>query len=348
MPTPTIPDGELFFNATLWTGNGTTQNITNGVAGQSFQPDFLWVKERSEARSNLLWDSVRGSNLGLITNTTSAESAQPSFTGFLSNGFGISNTDSSDITNKNAQTYVGWNWKAGGAAVTNTDGTISSQVSANTTSGFSIVTYTGTGANATVGHGLGVTPKWIIVKNRDATDAWQVYHAANTANPETDYLVLNTTAATADAADRWNDTLPTSTVFSIGNGVEVNTNTEKYVAYCWAEIAGFSAFGSYTGNGSTDGTFVYLGFRPKFLMMKRTNLTSDWIMYDTSRSTYNVNTISLNADLADAEYTASDNLDILSNGFKCRSSASSPTNVNGSTYIYMAFAENPFKNANAR
>jgi hypothetical protein len=171
--------------------------------------------------------------------------------------------------NGTGNTYVAWNWKANGAGVSNTDGTITSTVSANTDSGFSIVTYTGTGSAATVGHGLGAVPRMIIVKNRDQADAWQVYHAANTANPETDYLVLNTTAATADAADRWNDTLPTSTVFSIGNGVEVNTNTEDYVAYVFAAIPGYSAFGSYTGNGSADGPFVYTGFSPAFMLLKR-------------------------------------------------------------------------------
>jgi hypothetical protein len=189
-----------------------------------------------------------------------------------------------------------------------------------------------------------------IVKNRDAADAWQVYHAANTAAPETDYLVLNTTAATADAADRWNDTLPTSTVFSIGNGVEVNTNTEKYVAYCFAPISGFSAFGSYTGNGSADGPFVYTGFRPRFVMGKASSgtnaSTSSWFMMDSARNTYNVANLRLFADLTNADNTQ-DILDFTSNGFKLRTTNTNE-NTSGTTYIYMAFAENPFKNALAR
>jgi hypothetical protein len=250
---------------------------------------------------------------------------------------------------------VGWQWKGGGAAVSNTAGTITSQVSANASAGFSVVTYTGTGANATVGHGLGVAPSFIIVKRRSATDDWQVYHAANTANPETDYLVLNTTAATADAADRWNDTAPTSSVFSIGNGSAVNTSANTYVAYCWSEIAGFSNFGSYTGNGSADGPFVYTGFRPRWIMFKRTNDTSNWTIVDTARDTYNLVVNKLFADTSTQENVSNpagvdatnNRLDILSNGFKQRD-GNTWLNASGGTYIYMAFAENPFKNSLGR
>jgi hypothetical protein len=187
-----------------------------------------------------------------------------------------------------------------------------------------------------------------IVKNRDAADAWQVYHAANTAAPETDYLVLNTTAATADAADRWNDTLPTSTVFSIGNGVEVNTNTEKYVAYCFAPIAGFSAFGSYTGNGSADGPFVYTGFRPRYVLIKPSSAADNWQIEDSARNTFNVINTQLFPNLSNAEATSATRLtDFLSNGFKIRGT-NAGVNGNGTTFIYAAFAENPFKNALAR
>jgi|688.fasta_scaffold08402_10 hypothetical protein len=238
--------------------------------------------------------------------------------------------------------YEGSDWPV------NTSGSIPSLVNVNTSAGFSVVTYTGTGSAVTVGHGLGVAPSMVIVKNRDATDAWQVYHANNTANPETDYLVLNTNAATADAADRWNDTAPTSSVFSIGNGVEVNTNTENYVAYCWTPIAGFSAFGSYTGNGSTDGTFVYLGFRPKYFLVKRTDTTNNWTLYDTSRSPYNLTNLALYPDLSFAEQVETNNvIDLVSNGVKARS-AGNAMNASGGTYIYAAFAENPFKNSLAR
>ena len=345
LPDSTIKKGNTVMDATLWTGNGTSQSIVNAGA---FKPDFVWVKSRSNAFNNNLFNSTSGVNKFLVSDTTAAEaSVSGTLTAFNSNGFSVG----SDIgLNFLSGTYVGWQWQAGqGSTSSNTSGTITSTVSVNATAGFSVVTYTGTGSAATIGHGLGVAPKMIIVKNRDAADAWQVYHAANTANPETDYLVLNTTAATADAADRWNDTLPTSTVFSIGNGVEVNTNTEKYVAYCWAEIAGFSKFGSYTANASTDGPFAYTGFRPKFVLVKSSSNADNWIIFDTSRDTYNVGGNILNPNLSGAEGASPPRIDFLSNGFKIRAgSGFSPNETSGWTYIYAAFAENPFKNSNAR
>jgi hypothetical protein len=331
-------------DALLWTGNGTTQNITTA----NFQPDWLWVKERSEARSNLVWDAVRGSNLGLITNTTSAESAQPSFTGFLSNGFGVSNTDSSDITNKNAQTYVGWIWKANGAGSSNTAGSITSTVSVNTTAGFSIVTWTFSAANSTVGHGLGVAPKMIIAKDKTSgASNWVVWHSALSASSG-EYLVLNGTNATGTLSTIWGGVNPTSTTFGQGSGVGVPTNT--CVAYCFAQVAGYSAFGSYTGNGSSDGPFVFTGFRPRFVMFKRTDSTANWWMIDTSRSSFNQMADVLLADSSGAEFTSGTGwpgIDYLSNGFKLRGTASG-INASGGTYIYMAFAENPFKIARGR
>jgi hypothetical protein len=361
LPTPTIgatasTQAGDYFNAVLWTGDGTGSRAITGVG---FQPDLVWVKPRSIVESHLLNDSVRGvgdgSNARILTsNNTEAENwHSPAFgylSAFSSDGFSTTaGSTSNGRYNGSGVTYVGWNWKANGAGVTNTAGSITSTVSANTSAGFSVVTYTGTGANATVGHGLGVAPRMIIVKNRDAADAWQVYHAANTANPETDYLVLNTTAATADAADRWNDTLPTSTVFSIGNGVEVNTNTEKYVAYCFSEVAGYSAFGSYTGNGSTDGVFVYCGFLPRWIMIKRTDTTGmNWGIWDTAQNTYNVELLSLYANSSSAQINASDlSLDGVSNGFKIRGN-SLGINASGGTYIFMAFAETPLNFALAR
>jgi hypothetical protein len=342
LPEPTIVDGGEYFNAVLYTGTGSSL----GVTGVGFQPDWVWIKERSGAADHGLYDAVRGVQNQLESNTTTAETVESTgLTAFGSDGFTVGALAQ---LNTSADTYVAWNWKANGAGVSNTDGTITSTVSVNTTSGFSIVTYTGTGSAATVGHGLGAVPRMIIVKNRDAADAWQVYHAANTAAPETDYLVLNTTAATADAADRWNDTLPTSTVFSIGNGVEVNTNTEDYVAYCFSEVAGYSAFGSYTGNGSADGPFVFLGFRPAFVMIKRTDASDKWTIRDTARATTNTTKLTLNANDSQAEYTpASEDYDIVSNGFKLRTSDGA-FNASGGTYIYMAFAESPFRNSLAR
>jgi hypothetical protein len=360
LPEPTIVDGGEYFNTVLYTGTGSTRTVT----GVGFQPDWVWVKDRTNANSPQLADVVRGfaSDKGLQTTNTLAEGVNSALYGYISgvssDGFsvaaGTDPTNGSAAVNASGDAYVAWNWKANGSGVSNTDGTITSTVSANTDSGFSIVTYTGTGSNATVGHGLGAVPRMIIVKNRDQADAWQVYHAANTANPETDYLVLNTTAATADAADRWNDTLPTSTVFSIGNGVEVNTNTEDYVAYVFAAIPGYSAMGSFVGNGSTDGSFVYLGFRPRFIMFKcSTAAGTPWVIVDTSRNPYNPASLKLAANNAEVENgsqvgNTTENLpDINANGFKMRS-VNTSTNGSGETIIYMAFAENPFKYSLAR
>jgi hypothetical protein len=342
LPDPTVVQGDEYFNTVLYTGTGSSQSIT----GVGFQPDWVWIKERNAAADHGLYDAVRGVQNQLESNTTTAETAEATgLTAFGTDGFTVGALAQ---LNTSADTYVAWNWKANGAGVSNTAGTISSTVSVSTTSGFSIVTYTGTGSAATVGHGLGAVPRMIIVKNRDATDAWQVYHAANTAAPETDYLVLNTDAGSADSATRWNDTLPTSTVFSIGNGVEVNTNTEKYVAYCFAEVEGFSKFGSYTGNGSADGPFVYTGFRPAYVLVKRSNDVADWAVWDTTRDSFNVMDSILIPNTSAAEATnAAYNVDALSNGFKVRNTATS-FNGSGSTFVFMAFASNPFKLSLAR
>ena len=242
-------------------------------------------------------------------------------------------------------------WKGGNGTSSNTSGTITSTVSVNTTAGFSVVTYTGTGANATVGHGLGVAPKMIIVKDRGTTDVWMVYHSSLGA---TKYIVLNLTSAAATLSTVWNNTEPTSSVFSVGTVADTNRNTFNLVAYCFAEIAGFSKFGSYTGNGSTDGPFVYLGFRPKFVIFKDYSNAHSWIMVDSSRNTYNVAGDYLRAESTAAEnatYSVANNtaVDFLSNGFKLRNAGVNSGENNGSSnYIYMAFAENPFKNSNAR
>ena len=245
--------------------------------------------------------------------------------------------------NFSGRTYVAWQWKAGGTAVTNTDGTITSSVSANQTSGFSVVTFTTQASGtATVGHGLsvlGVAPSLIIVKIRSIANAWNTYNKASGAG---NYLQLNTTAAQAADATLWNNTAPTSSVFSLGAPWAGSYTT---VAYCWAPIAGYSAFGSYTGNGSADGPFIYTGFRPRWIMIKRTDSTSSWYIIDTSINPYNEEKTTLYANLSNAEGTNANFLDGLSNGFKMRESGVA---VNGATYIYAAFAENPFKYANAR
>jgi hypothetical protein len=347
MPTTyAIPDGRTVMAATLYTGNGTSQVINNAVNGVSFQPDFVWGKARNNAQNHTLWNSVVGATKYLNSNATTAESTNTeTLQSFNSNGYTLGNA----FTNEPAYTYVGWQWKAGGTAVTNTAGSITSSVSANTTAGFSVVTYTGTGANATVGHGLGVAPSMMIVKERTVVSAWDVYHVSVGA---TGRLFLNRTDATDTSSAPWNNTAPTSTVFSLGTATETNQSTIPMLAYCFAAVAGYSAFGSYTGNGSADGPFVYLGFRPRWLMIKCSSTdgggTSQWMMVDSARNTGNVENNILKADLADAEGVASlDMCDFLSNGLKIRNT-SGRTNTSGATYIYMAFAENPFKYANAR
>ena len=343
-----IPDGRVAMAATLYTGNGTSQTIANTVNGVNFQPDFVWVKGRSGATSHNLSDSVRGTASTLFSNTTGAENASSSrINAFNSNGFSVGND--TDVST-NTATYVGWQWKAGGTAVSNTAGSITSSVSANTTAGFSVVTWTGTGSAATVGHGLGVKPSMIIIKNRSSATDWPTWHQ-NLPNPTTQQVWLNAAnAAQAQGANSaFNSTQPTSSVFSVGTVLESNGNGSNFVAYCFAPVAGYSAFGSYTGNGSADGPFVFLGFRPRFVMFKRTDATADWDMFDTSRNTYNLTNLELNANLSGAEFdtAAYRPIDILSNGFKLRGT-NGGGNASGGTYIYMAFAENPTKFANAR
>jgi len=342
LPTPTIgatasTTANEYFDATTYTGTGSTQNITNSG---SMQPDFVWIKNRSSTNSHQLTDSVRGVNLALASDLTIAE-----FTGninaFNANGFQL--TGATNAVNASGQTYVGWQWRASNAtAVTNTNGSITSTVSANTSAGFSIVTYTGNGSTGTVGHGLGVAPNMIIIKNRSSAVNWIVYHSSLGNTKE---LVLNSTAA-VDTNSDWNNTSPTSTVFSLGVSGSGNGSGNNLVAYCFAQIAGYSAFGSYTGNGSSDGPFIYTGFRPRFVMCKRTNTTGDWVINDTSRNPSNVMNLWLYPNVSDAETTFTF-CDFVSNGFKIRAGPTALNN-NGDSYIYMAFAESPFKFALAR
>jgi hypothetical protein len=339
MPTPTIPDGELFMNATTYTGNGTAGRVI--TVPNMTNVGFAWVKLRSGVDDHRLANTVTGGNKHLKSNSTDAESSSTNvIQAFSSNTF----TVGSDVSvNGNGSTYIGWTWADGGAAVTNTAGTISSQVSANTTSGFSVVTYTGTGANATVGHGLGVTPAMFIVKARNAAgNDWVVNHISLPSRVN-DALVLNSTTSTITISGEWYQA-PNSTTFGIGPNVSGSGLT--YVAYCWAPIAGYSAFGSYTGNGSSDGPFVYLGFRPRFIMFKNTTNVSAWNIFDTSRDQYNVAGQYLQANTSGTEGTATA-FDFLSNGFKVRTT-SNFINASGDNYIYMAFCENPLKYSNAR
>ena len=340
LSTPTIPNGAAYMAASLYTGTGAAQSITNTVNGVSFQPDFVWFKCRSIAYQHNLFDVIRGAGQDLRTNSTAAEITTAEFTSFNSNGWSFSGVTTNGF-NDNAATYVGWNWKANGTGVSNTSGSITSTVSAGTTQGFAVVTYTGTGAAATVGHGLGVTPSMIIFKNRaDGTTSWCVYHTSLGISQQ---VFLNTTAAATTVSNKFSGT--NSSVIGINTGTDVNGSTNAIVAYVFAAVAGYSAFGTYTGNGSTDGPFVYLGFRPRWVMVKRTDSTSDWYIWDTSRDTYNVATATLLADTSGAE-TSATSIDDLSNGFKCRSAT--VVNVSTGTYIYAAFAENPFKYSLAR
>jgi hypothetical protein len=334
--------GDDYFNTVLYTGNGSSQSIT----GVGFQPDFTWIKSRSGADNHNLFNSVVGLPNRLFSNLTNAENTTAgTLTSFNSNGFSVGSI--SDV-NANGVTFEGWNWKAGGTGVSNTAGTITSTVSANTTAGFSVVTYTGTGANATVGHGLGAALNMIILKRTNSTNSWQVYHSNANASPASGGLFLNTTDAFTTLSTTWNNTVPTSTVFSIGTAAGTNASGGTYVAYCFAAVPGFSAFGSWVGNGSTDGPFIYTGFRPRYLLQKGADVVRGWNIWDTARSPYNAVDSLFQANSSGAESTGGYNaFDLLSNGFKVRS-ADANWNNSGSTYIYMAFAESPFQFANAR
>jgi hypothetical protein len=343
LPASSIPNGAAYMAATTYTGTGASNVITNTVGSASFQPDFVWGKSRSAATNNALYDSVRGAGFVLTSNNTDAETAVGTTVGlssFNSNGFTMG---TGSTLNDSGQTYIGWQWKGGGTAVSNTNGTITSSVSANTTSGCSVVTYTGTGANATVGHGLGVAPSMVIYKRRNSTSDWAVYHVGLTSAAYVIYLDL--TIAQQLYTPDFNSTAPTSSVLSVGTSNNTNASGATYVAYCFAAIKGFSAFGSYTGNGVDDGPFVYTGFRPRYVLIKRTDVADNWFIQDTSRNPSNIVNLQLKAQASDAE--ASTVFDIVSNGFKVRNSFSG-YNTSGGTYIYACFAENPFQNSLAR
>jgi hypothetical protein len=358
LPEPTIVDGGEYFNTLTYTADGTSPKSRTGVG---FAPDFLWFKDRDVTFSHALYDIVRGTNKGLQSNTTALENTYTLLSTFGSDGF-TTTTDGTvgNLLNNSTDAYVVWAWKANGAGVSNTDGSITSTVSANTDSGFSIVTYTGNiTAGATVGHGLynvnavdNGAPKMVIVKSRGAAGSWPVWHKNLTGANY--YLFLSTTSGEANAGNYWDTTEPTSTVLTLGTDAATN-NTQTMVAYCFAEIPGYSAFGSYTGNNVPDGTFVYLGFRPSFLMIKSTSAGTEWVMVDNTRPSttpgvrnFNLVDTSLYANQTYSEATVGtvNDIDLLSNGFKLRNNTGF---VNASqTYIYMAFAESPFKYALAR
>ena len=338
-----------YFNATLYTGTGSSLSVT----GTGFQPDLVWIKSRSAA-DHALYDAVRGVQKQLESNTQTNETTETTgLTAFGADGFTVGALAQ---VNTNTATYVAWQWNAGGSTVTNTSGSITSSVRANQTSGFSVVTYTGTGSAATIGHGLGAAPSMIIVKSRTSSvRQWPVYHVANrgttgSINPQSSYIYLNltNTAPSSPYSGFWNDTAPTSSFFSVGTDGGTNANTENFVAYCFAAVPGFSAFGSYTGNGSADGPFVYTGFKPRWVMVKATSIDGNWIIWDIARNTTNTMAKMLFPDASAAELDNSGyNNDFLSNGFKVRGTGGG-FNTNAAPYIYAAFAEIPFQFANAR
>ena len=336
----TIDKPDDYFNTLLYTGDGSAS--ARAFTGVGFQPDLVWLKARNQAYEHNWYDSVRGANKVIGSSFTDAESSSGDLDSFDSDGFTITNS-ATYLNNANNVTHASWNWLAGGTASSNTDGSITSSVSANTTAGFSVGTFTGNGtAGATIGHGLGATPAWIICRTISAAKDWNIYHHKNTSAPETDYLVLNTTAATTDASDKWNDTAPTSSVFTIGESSQLNTSGGTSLFYAFAEKKGYSKFGSYTGNGSANGTFVYTGFKPAFVMIKQTNASGEgWHILDNKRSGANGDMERLLANSSNAESNYSGNLDLLSNGFKTRINDAG-VNSSGSTYIFTAFAENPF------
>lgn len=339
LPSPTITVPANYLAAVTYPGTGSSQTITasstnsgNNPNAVTFQPDLVWVKGRSGATNHALYDSVRGVQQQIESDTTTDETTESTgLTAFQTSGFTVGALAQ---MNTSTATYVAWEWTKGKAQ------------------GFDIVTYTGNGAGRTISHSLGGTPNMIIIKARTTagTDqGWPVYHSS-IATPAGSYILLNSNAATVSSATVWNNTAPTSLVFSVGNDALSNTNSDTYVAYLWSSVAGFSAFGSYTGNANADGPFIYTGFRPRYIMIK--NVTTggagyDWWIYDTSRSTYNPAIIKLLANSSAVEDTAGEDIDILSNGFKIKATAAG-INASAANLIYAAFAENPFKYARAR
>jgi hypothetical protein len=326
----TINKSTDYFNTKLYTGNGGTQSIT----GVGFQPDWVWIKNRNAAENHSKYDIVRGANKVIYSNSTAAENTETNgVSSFDSDGFSVGNNGS---VNGSSQGQVAWNWKANGTGSANTAGSINSTVSVNTTAGFSIVSYTGNATTgATIGHGLGVTPDLIIAKSRVASDNWGFFHSSFSSQQ---YMFLNTTAAVASASSVWN-ALPSSSVFTVGDNESVNDNGNM-IAYCFAEKTGYSKFGSYTGNGNNDGSFIYTGFKPAFVMTKCTSNSGEpWLIQDSKRIGYNGITYGLlaNSSAVEASETYHE-IDFLSNGFKWRGN-DTRVNANNYSYIYMAFGQ---------
>ena len=341
----TIDDPSAYFKVQLYTGTGSSHAVSFNDTDTNMQPDMVWIKQRSDTNDHNLFDAVRGTGKLIRPNGTNAEGdTSEGVKSFDSDGF-TCGTNSS--LNGSTSTYVAWCWKAGTTSgITTTGANITpSAYSFNTTSGISIIKYEGNGTDGTnTAHGLGAVPHMIIVKRLENVNYWAVYHHKNTSAPNTDYLVLNATDATSDAG-LWKDTDPTSVYFRHDNSTSVNANGEDMVAYLFTSIQGYSKFGSYLGNGNANGTYVYTGFRPAFVLVKRTNTSGgNWWLWDNKRLGYNAANDNQYADLNNAEDTSGRGINLLSNGFKCISTDNG-SNGSGNTYIYAAFAHSPFVNS---
>ena len=337
-----IDDSSSTFQNKTYSGNGSTNNIT--LDGNSnLSPGLVWIKSRNQSGYNhCATDVVRGATKIIRPNLTNDEDTYAnSLTSFNSNGFTLGSDSSNGEQNLSGESYISYNWKAGGSASSNSNGSITSSVSVDTTAGFSIGTFTGNAtAGATIGHGLGAAPAWILCRTISAAKDWCVYHHKNTSAPQTEVLILNENSATTDTNDRWNDTLPGSSTFTIGDSSQLNASGGTCLFYAWTERKGYSKFGDYVGNGNANGTFVYTGFKPAWIMVKRTNSAENWYIQDDKTNILpNPALNSLMANLGNAEDTNSTGRikDFLSNGFKLRTNDSA-VNGNGDTYIYAAFA----------
>jgi len=346
LPNPSIALPDKYFDVLTWSGNGSSRNIT----GLEFDPDFVWAKNRTIAYSPEVYDTVRGDNKRIFTDSGNVEATNGGLSFGVTGGFALTGGGSLN-DNDGTNDIVAWNWKGAGSASSNSDGTLTSSVSANTTAGFSIVSWTSTGTTgSTIGHGLGVKPDVIILKGRNTSEAqpWRVYHTELGA---TGSVMLNQNNAYSAQTGVWNDTEPTSSVFTVGSFGSTNENTKNYIAYCFSGVAGYSKFGKYTGNASADGPFVFTGFRPAFILFKNSSTTTNWEIYDTTRpyGVHNPAFRPLYANLNSTEETHASlpALDILSNGFKPRSTWDE-FNKNGDSIVYFAFAESPFKYSRAR
>jgi len=345
----TIDDPSEYFQTKIYAGSNNNNVAFTFDGNSDMQPDWLWIKNRTEAQHHAIFDSSRGPTKRILASDTGAETTEnTNLDSFDSDGFTL---DEETIVLKEGDNFVAWGWKANGGtesgSFSESGNNPGVSFQANQTAGFSICTYTGTGGNGSFAHGLGVIPAMFMIKSRsgagDSDGDWNVYHHKNTSAPATDFLILNENTATTDAANRFQDTDPTNASIYIGTTTRVNEDGDNYVCYAFAPIQGYSEFGGYVGNGDADGPFVYTGFKPAWVMIKETGATGSWHIFDNTRKVGNVSDSILYADITNAEATSQTGnpIDMLSNGFKCRGGGND-TNLDDGTYVYMAFAESPF------